>query len=121
MVQDRIEAGTFLVGGKNIVEPFVDVIPDLQFAWSYRGGFDVFLQSVDKSLTVETALKEYGLSWENVIAFGDAGNDTPFVKKAAIGVAMANGKDDIKNAADIIADDCRNDGVAKVLEELGIV
>ncbi len=113
--------GTFLVGGKNIVRPFVEVIPELQFAWSYRGGFDVFLTSVDKSLTVEAALEKYGLTWENVIAFGDAGNDTPFVEKAAISVAMGNGKDDIKAAADIIADDCRHDGVAKVLEDLKIV
>ena len=113
--------GTFLVGGKNIVRPFVEVIPELQFAWSYRGGFDVFLQSVDKSLTVEAALKKYGLTWENVIAFGDAGNDTPFVEKAAIRVAMGNSKDDLKEKADIIADDCRKDGVAKVLEDLKIV
>ena len=113
--------GTFLVGGKEIVRPFVDAVPDLQFAWSYRGGFDVFLKSVDKSLTVEAALKEYGLTWDNVIAFGDAGNDTPFIRKAGIGVAMGNAKDDVKEYADLIADDCRSDGVAKVLEELKIV
>lgn len=113
--------GTFLVGGKRIVRPFVEVVPDLQFAWSYRGGFDVFLKSVDKSLTVEAALEKYGLGWENVIAFGDAGNDTPFVEKAGIGVAMGNSKDDVKEKADLIADDCRSDGVAKMLEDLEIV
>lgn len=112
--------GTFLVGGKNIVRPFVEVIPELQFAWSYRGGFDVFLTSVDKSLTVEAALEQYGLNWENVIAFGDAGNDTPFIKPAAIGVALGNAKDDVAEQADIVAPACLDDGMAVILEELGI-
>ena len=50
-----------------------------------------------------------------------AGNDTPFIQKAGIGVALGNAKDDVREYADIVADTCANDGVAKVLEELGIV
>ena len=91
------------------------------FAWSSLKGFDVFLHSINKSLTVEAVLKEKGYTWENVIAFGDAGNDTPFIRKAGIGVALGNAKDDVREHADIVADTCANDGVAKVLEELGIV
>lgn len=70
---------------------------------------------------MEAALRAYDLKWENVIAFGDAGNDTPFLKPAAIAVAMENGKDDVKSVADIIAPPCKEDGVAKVLEELNLV
>ncbi|MDD6365622.1 MAG: HAD hydrolase family protein [Stecheria intestinalis] len=53
-----------------------------------------------------------------MIAFGDAGNDRPMLEKAGIGVAMGNAKDDVKSAADLVADTCVNDGVAKVLEEM---
>ncbi len=113
--------GTFLIGREEITEEFRRSLPELQFAWSYRGGYDVFLKSVDKSMTVETVLQETGLSWDNVIAFGDAGNDTPFIAKAGIGVVMGNGHDDVKEHADLIADECRNDGAAKMLEELKIV
>ena len=56
-----------------------------------------------------------------MIAFGDAGNDIPFLQKAAIGVAMGNGQDGIKEAADIIAPSISEDGVAYTLEKLGIV
>ena len=113
--------GTFLVGDEDVILNFAKEMPDLVFAWSSLKGFDVFLHSINKSLTVEAVLKEKGYTWENVIAFGDAGNDIPFIQKAGIGVALGNAKDDVRQYADIVADTCANDGVAKVLEELGIV
>ena len=75
---------------------------------------------IPQQLNLVRVLKEKGYTWENVIAFGDAGNDIPFIQKAGIGVALGNAKDDVRQYADIIADTCANDGVAKVLEELGI-
>ena len=42
------------------------------------------------------------------------------IQKAGIGVALGNAKDDVKDYANIVADTCANDGVAKVLEELGL-
>ncbi len=113
--------GTFLIGDESIVEAFSNSIPDLQFAWSFRNGYDVFLKDINKATSVECVLKKYQMTWDNVIAFGDAGNDIAFVKKAAIGVALGNAKDDLKRYADIITDDCKDDGVAKTLESLGII
>ena len=51
---------------------------------------------------------------------GDAGNDTCMIEKAKIGVAMKNARDDVQKYADILADSCENDGVAKMLEQLHI-
>lgn len=113
--------GTFIIGDETVIEHFVDAVPGIQFAWSYRDGFDVFLKTVTKKTSVDAALKIYGLTWDNVIAFGDAGNDTPFIAPAAIGVAMGNSKDDVKEACDIVAPDCKEDGVAQVLEDLHII
>ena len=113
--------GTFIIGEEDIIKPFVTKMTDLQFAWSFRHGFDVFLKSVNKATSVECVLKEYGLTWENIIAFGDAGNDIAFIEKAGIGVAMGNAKDHVQDYADLIAPDCKEDGVACILEKLGIV
>lgn len=113
--------GTFIIGDESVIEPFVNDIPGIQFAWSFRDGFDVFLKDVTKKTSVDAALKIYGLTWDNVIAFGDAGNDTPFITPAAIGVAMGNSKDDVKEACDLVAPDCDQDGVARVLEDLHII
>ena len=55
---------------------------------------------------------------ENVLAMGDGDNDMPMIQFAGIGVAMANGEEHIKQAADIIADDCNDFGAAKILEQI---
>lgn len=113
--------GTFIIGDETIIEPFTNAIPGIVFAWSFRNGFDVFLKDVTKKTSVDAVLKMYGWTWDNVIAFGDAGNDTPFIQPAAIGVAMGNSKDDVKDVCDIVAPPCDQDGVAKVLKDLEII
>lgn len=112
--------GTFIIGDESIIDPFAESIPDLIFAWSYRNGYDVFLKDINKTTAVSRVLKDKNLTWDNVIAFGDAGNDLAMIKKAGVGVALGNAKDGVRSEADIVADTCENDGVAKVLEELGL-
>lgn len=113
--------GTFLICGDETIEELKPLMPEMVFAWSFRNGFDAFLKSVTKSLCVEPVLDIMGIGWENVIAFGDAGNDTDFIRKAGIGVAMGNAKDDVRSAADYVALPCAEDGVACALEDLGII
>lgn len=120
-VEHGLPLGTFLIGDESIIDRFSTILPDLKFAWSYKDGYDVFLKDINKSISVNRALKEYGLTWDNVIAFGDAGNDTPFIEPAYIGVALGNARDDVQKHADIVAPACIDDGVAVVLEQLGIV
>lgn len=114
--------GTFLIGADDeVMQEYSKKIPDLVFAYSFRGGYDVYEKSISKATAIEKVLEMEGLTWNNVIAFGDAANDTPMIQKAGIGVAMSNSKDDVQEVADIIAPSCEEDGVAQVLEELGIV
>ena len=49
---------------------------------------------------------------------GDGDNDMPMIQFAGIGIAMENGEEHIKQAADIIADDCNDFGAAKILEQI---
>ena len=53
------------------------------------------------------------------IAFGDGSNDTTMIRQAGIGVCMENGCEASKEAADIIAPPCDEDGVAVILEKMG--
>lgn len=113
--------GTFIIGDEKDIEPFVGTMDDLVFAWSYRNGYDVFLKHINKTTAVERVLHDEGLSWKNVIAFGDAGNDTPMIKKAAIGVALGNARDNVREHADLVAPPCAEDGVAVMLEKLHLI
>lgn len=71
-----------------------------------------------KAQALEKLCEVLGFRRENVLAMGDGDNDMPMIQFAGIGVAMANGEEHIKQAADIIADDCNDFGAAKILEQI---
>ena len=59
-----------------------------------------------------------GVDIANAVAVGDASNDLSMIRAAGIGVAMANGMDIVKEAADYITQrDNNHDGVAEVVEK----
>lgn len=56
-----------------------------------------------------------GIPLEQSMAFGDSLNDVPMIKAAGTGVAMANSDADALAAADIVAPDNDEDGVAQTI------
>jgi len=62
-----------------------------------------------------------GIDIRDAAAFGDSFNDIFMIKAAGTGIAMGNAEDALKEVADRVTDDCDRDGIAKALEELGIV
>lgn len=71
-----------------------------------------------KAKALEKLCEMLGFTRENVLAMGDGDNDMPMIQFAGIGVAMENGEEHIKAAADIIADNCNDFGAAKILEQI---
>lgn len=66
-------------------------------------------------------LQQFGLSPQEVIAFGDGENDTQMLALAGIGVAMGNAAPHLKELADYVTDTCENDGIRKALEHFDIL
>lgn len=82
---------------------------------------DIFLEfldkSVDKGAGVAALAAELGITAEQVICVGDAGNDLAMIQYAGLGVAMANAFDEVKSAADYMTSSNEDDGVAEVIEK----
>lgn len=57
-----------------------------------------------------------GIAPEAVMACGDSTNDLAMIQKCGCGVAMANGRMEVKQAADLITATNEDDGVAQLLE-----
>ena len=55
------------------------------------------------------------------MAFGDGENDIPMIRFAGIGVAMGNGGEKVKAAADYVTDSVDNDGIEKALRHFGMI
>ena len=60
-------------------------------------------------------LKDMGL--QNICVFGDADNDAGMVADAGVGVAMANGSDATRAAADFVTASNDEDGIAIFIQE----
>ncbi len=72
-----------------------------------------------KGRTVRYLCRLLGIDLKNSIAAGDAPNDIPMLEAAGTGIAMINGSDAVKKAADIVTlTDNNNDGLASVLDRL---
>lgn len=70
-----------------------------------------------KGMGVAALAAHLGLTAEQVICVGDAGNDLEMIKYAGLGVAMGNATDQIKAAANYITSSNDADGVAHVFEK----
>lgn len=68
-----------------------------------------------KDIGVKIICAQMGIDMQDVLAFGDTTNDIEMLKEAGIGVCMANGSKDAKEAADYIGDSCDEDGIANFL------
>lgn len=59
-----------------------------------------------------------GITAAEVIAFGDGMSDLAFIKLAGLGVAMANGAEELRRAADAVTLSVDDDGVAEAVRLL---
>ena len=71
---------------------------------------------IDKSEAVSIVCRKLGIKAEETIAFGDWDNDAGMLRRAGIGVAMANGSEEAKKSADFITLSNDEDGIAFALE-----
>jgi len=73
-------------------------------------------RETDKGIGLQALAEVYGVPREDIIAFGDAGNDAPMLAWAGLGVAVANAFPEARAAADYVASCTNNESaVARTL------
>ena len=81
-----------------------------------------YLEITAKGCTKGTGLRKLydrvGCTADDVIAFGDSGNDLPMADYVGLFVAMGNAEPDVLQRADIIAPDVCDDGFASVVSDV---
>lgn len=89
-------------------------------ASSFKGNLEATAGSADKGTAVMELSKILGITANEVMSFGDEGNDIPMLKFAKYSFAMENASDDAKKAAKFIAKSNAEDGLAKAVEEYAL-
>lgn len=104
------EPGTKLLG---------NAFPELKFPmFSSREGADIIELEASKAEGLKRLCEYYGVPVSGTVAFGDSMNDIEIIRLAGIGVAMGNGIDEIKQAADYVTTAIGDNGVWNACEKL---
>ena len=82
---------------------------------------DIIYKDAGKGLGIQALLDHYGWKREEIMAFGDGGNDIEMLDMAGISIVMGNASDDVKSHADYITESVDNDGVKSALEHFALI
>lgn len=80
------------------------------------GMLEIVPASASKATACAVLLERWGLKWDEVLAIGDGGNDLPMLKAAGTSVAMGNGGEAVKAAAQHVVGTNGEDGWAEAMQ-----
>jgi Cof subfamily protein (haloacid dehalogenase superfamily) len=113
--------GLFLVGDVSKLLPYMAQFPQWTHSRAFSWGLDIFDKDVHKSRGIEDVMAILGLTWDEVMVFGDADNDLRMIEKAGIGVAMGNATENLKKIADYVTSDLEEDGIYNALKHFKLI
>lgn len=91
-------------------------IPDLAVTCSLTNNLEINHCTCNKGDALLNLGKILGISMEQIMACGDGNNDLEMVRNVGVGVAMENGEDSVKEAADYVTVTNDEEGVARAIE-----
>lgn len=102
---------------KNEVLSVLSDYPQLVFVSGVPTNLEITMATADKGNGMVKLGEYLGIKPEEIMTCGDSENDLAMIQAAGFGVAMANGTEEVKEAANYITDSNEEDGVAKVIEK----
>lgn len=79
---------------------------------------DCVMPGVNKGTALRKLQKQYGITKEETMVFGDNINDLEMLGEATYSFAVENAREEVKEKANYITDSNRNHGVLKVLKQV---
>lgn len=110
-----------LFADEEMTDKYIQRFPHLTFRRWHPYIVNVLDQEVSKSAAIESILAYFGLDPSEAIAFGDGDNDIDMLEMAGLGIAMGNGSERLKAAADFITKKASDGGIEYALREFQII
>lgn len=111
----------FIVFDEKAVDKLREAFPELLFNQSNRFGFDVNLRGDLKAEGIRWLIKYLDYPEDEVYAIGDGLNDISMIKAVKHGIAMGNGREELKTVAKYVTSPVGEDGVANALHHFGLI
>lgn len=110
----------FLVYGPENL-PYIACLPHIEPTSAGGHIQDIIPKGGGKEVGIAAAADHYGIKREEIMVFGDGDNDQRMLRWAGVGVAMGNGSEKAKAAADYISTPTGKDGIANALKHFGVL
>lgn len=117
---DRHPVLQFLVYGRENL-PYIAHLPHIDPTSAGGDIQDIMPKGGGKEVGIAAAAAHYGFSREEIMVFGDGDNDVRMLRWAGIGVAMGNGSERAKAAADYITLPTGQGGIRHALQHFGVL
>ncbi len=88
--------------------------------WNSKA-FDIIPKRGGKVVGIKQMMKRFCIDQEDIMAFGDGGNDVDMLQYARIGIAMGNARESVKKHADYVTACVDEDGIYKALKLYGVL
>ena len=82
---------------------------------------DIIPNNGGKDIGIKNVIDYYGISQEEIMAFGDGENDATMLKFAHIGVAIGNAREITKSQSDYVTSHIDEDGILNALKHFNII
>lgn len=82
---------------------------------------DIVPEDGGKEKGIDKIIEYYGISLDEVMAFGDGGNDITMLKHVAYGIAMGNSEQKVKDNADYVTSDADKNGIYEACRHFKII
>lgn len=123
--RDRYEREEVLMAFVNTSEEndafYQEHFPDLHFTRATPLIGEAIMKGSHKAIGMERVVNHLGKNMTDTIAFGDSLNDIEMLEAAGAGVAMGNGREELKEIADYVTADVSDDGILKGLKRLKLI
>lgn len=96
------------------------VIPSTVPAFGNNSG-ELSIPGINKALAIEKLLGHLSIGKEHTLAYGDGLNDLEMLEYVAVGVAMGNAKEALKQIANDITDTHDGDGIYNSFKKYGLL
>lgn len=102
----------------DLLEKELASIKEIDVTSSGTNNIEIMPKGVNKKTGLEVILNEYGITWDEVMTFGDNLNDFEMIQAAKYGIAMGNGRQEVKDVAFLTTLPNTQDGVAYMIDQL---
>lgn len=101
--------------------PFIEKFPEFSFYRNTPFSMDVINKGHSKATGIDALIKDQGLEGVPMYAFGDGRNDLEMFDRVDVAIAMENGYEDVKAAADYVTASNIDGGILKALKKYDLI